>query len=97
MTHQVIVAVDPNKPLISYYPVIASKFGVANIKLICEGRPISRCFNSNFAIDSVGSGCCLVRFSLRSMLFLSSLSLRSGDSAESLDLEEDFGLDVVLL
>ena len=43
--HQVVFDVEPNKPLVSYYPAIALKFGVVAVKVMCEGRPITRCFS----------------------------------------------------
>jgi hypothetical protein len=95
---QVVVDVEPSKPLVSYYPAIALKFGVAAVKVMCEGRPISRWFSvislvllkPSFLLKAP----CIM---LSSICFAHPPLRRSGDSAESLDLEEDFGLDVVLL
>jgi hypothetical protein len=101
LKNQVVVAVEPKKPLVSYYPVLAAKFGAAAVKVICEGRPISRCFNPIFFCDLLLDTAPFSLLAVTSQLASAHLGLmpkiHSCDSAESLDLEEDFGLDVVLL
>jgi hypothetical protein len=62
---QVIVAVEPSKPLVSYYPLLASKFGVAAVKVICEGKVISRCRNQNLIYYWNASDLFAVLFALR--------------------------------